>query len=89
MAALSLKPWIVYLLQCSDDTLYCGITNNLERRIKQHNSGTGAKYTRGRGPVLLLKSFVRPTKSQALQLEYKIKQLSRQEKLDYQDAEEN
>lgn len=73
--------WFVYILRCSDDTLYTGITNNLERRINQHNQGKGAKYTKGRGPVILIKSFECATKSEALKLEYKIKQMSREEKL--------
>lgn len=73
--------WFVYILRCFDDTLYTGITNNLERRIKQHNEGKGAKYTRGRGPVALVKFFECTTKSEALKLEYKIKQLPKEEKL--------
>ena len=73
--------WFVYLLECSDNTLYCGITNNLTRRIDQHNKGKGAKYTKGRGPVALIKFFVCTSKSEALKLEYKIKQMSREEKL--------
>lgn len=73
--------WYVYLLRCSDDTIYTGITNDLEHRIKQHNEGKGAKYTRGRGPVALIKFFECSTKSEALKLEYKIKQMSREEKL--------
>lgn len=73
--------WFVYLLRCSDDTLYCGITNNLDHRIKQHNEGKGAKYTRGRCPVVLIKSWDFPTKGAALSFEYKVKQLSRDEKL--------
>jgi predicted GIY-YIG superfamily endonuclease len=73
--------WFVYILQCSDDTLYTGITNNLEKRIKQHNEGKGAKYTMGRGPVALVKSFEVLSKGEALKLEYKIKQLPRAEKL--------
>lgn len=73
--------WFVYILRCSDDTLYTGITNNLERRIKQHNEGKGAKYTRGRGPVALVNSIECSTKSEALKLEYKIKQLPKEEKL--------
>jgi putative endonuclease len=81
--------WIIYLVRCSDNTLYCGITNDLERRIKQHNEGKGAKYTRGRGPITLIKFFTRPTKGEALKLEYRIKQLSRQEKLEFEDAETN
>jgi putative endonuclease len=74
--------WVVYLLLCSDNSIYTGITNNLEKRIVAHNNGTGAKYTKGRGPVKLLKSFECPDKSSALKLEYKIKQLSHQEKLE-------
>ncbi len=73
--------WYVYLLKCSDGTLYCGITNNLEKRIAKHNAGRGAKYTRGRLPVELIKFFEVPNKSEALKLEIKIKQLSREEKL--------
>ena len=73
--------WYVYLLKCSDETLYCGITNDLEKRIQKHNDGKGAKYTKGRTPVVLFKSFECASKSEALKLEYKIKQLSREEKL--------
>jgi predicted GIY-YIG superfamily endonuclease len=75
--------WHIYILKCADDTLYTGITNNLEKRISQHNEGKGAKYTRGRGPVVLVKSFTRLTKSEALKLEYKIKKLSKEEKLNF------
>lgn len=73
--------WYVYILKCFDETLYTGITNNLEKRIKAHNEGRGAKYTKGRRPVILLKSFSCESKSEALKLEYKIKQLPRAEKL--------
>ncbi len=73
--------WVVYLLMCSDQTLYCGATNNLEKRIITHNSGKGSKYTRGRTPVMLYKHFECIDKSSALKLECKIKQLSREEKL--------
>jgi putative endonuclease len=75
--------WFVYIVECNDEdkTLYTGITTDIERRIKQHNEGKGAKYTRGRGPVTLVKSFECLTKSEALKLEYQIKQLSREEKL--------
>lgn len=76
--------WYVYIVLCSkDNSLYTGITNNLEHRINQHNIGKGAKYTKSRAPVSLVKSFKVETKSEALKLEYKIKQLSRQEKLDF------
>ena len=73
--------WYVYILRCKDDTLYTGITDNLEKRIKMHNLGTGAKYTRGRGPVELRYSETLPDKSSALRREHEIKKLSRYEKL--------
>lgn len=75
--------WYIYILKCADDTLYTGITNNLDKRIKQHNEGKGAKYTRGRGPVALVKFFTRNTKSDALKLERQIKKLPREEKLKF------
>lgn len=75
------KPWTVYILQCEDKTLYTGITNDLERRLKKHHEGTGAKYTRGRGPYVVVFSENHPTKSDALTREAFIKSLSRQDKL--------
>jgi len=75
--------WFIYILECADGTLYTGITNDLDRRIKQHNEGKGAKYTRGRGPCTLVKFFTRNTKSDALKLERKIKKLSKEEKLKF------
>ncbi len=74
------KKWHVYLLQCHDNTLYCGITNNISRRVQQHNAGTAAKYTRGRGPVRLLTSVVFPDKSSALRAELLVKQQKKQHK---------
>lgn len=76
-----MKQWHVYILLCRDDTLYTGITDDVDRRLALHNSGRGAKYTRGRGPVLLLHKESFPTKGEALKREYEIKQLSRQQKL--------
>ena len=77
--------WCVYIVKCSDknNSLYTGITNDLDKRIKAHNDGKGAKYTKGRTPVVLMKTFECKTKSEALKLEYKIKQLPREEKLSY------
>jgi len=69
------KRWIVYLVRCSDESLYCGITNNLKNRLIAHNSGTGAKYTRSRRPVELVASSSEMTKSDALKLEYRVKQV--------------
>ncbi|PRX26448.1 putative endonuclease [Orenia metallireducens] len=71
----------VYILQCADNTLYTGYTNDLERRINLHNSGKGAKYTRGRTPVKLRYFEEYQTKSEAMKREYAIKQLKRQDKL--------
>ncbi|MBL4954224.1 GIY-YIG nuclease family protein [Neobacillus sp. OS1-32] len=72
-----------YVLTCADGSLYGGYTNNLERRIKLHNEGKGAKYTRGRGPVTLTFSKGYESKSEALKAEYWFKHLSRKQKLDY------
>ncbi len=73
--------WYVYIIECSDGTLYTGITTNLERRMKQHNSGKGAKYTKVRRPVVLRKAFEAANRSEASKEEYRIKQLTRIEKL--------
>lgn len=74
------KQWVVYILQCRDGTLYTGITDRLEHRIKAHNAGKGAKYTRGRGPVTLLWQEPCADHSHALRREIEIKRLSRTEK---------
>ncbi len=71
----------VYILKCSDQSLYTGYTNDLENRIKVHNSGKGAKYTRARLPVEYVFSHQCESKSQALKLEYRIKKLKRSDKL--------
>lgn len=73
--------WYVYILCCGDDTLYCGITPNVEKRLEQHRSGKGAKYTRGRGPLELVYSECCATHSDALKREAAIKRLPRAEKL--------
>ena len=78
---LSPPAWYVYLVECSDGTLYCGCTNDLERRVIKHNAGKGAKYTRSRRPVRMLCSRGRMTKSEALRLEAAIKKLPRRDKL--------
>lgn len=75
------KEWTVYILQCGDGTLYTGITDDLERRLRAHVSGKGAKYTRGRGPLILRYQEKYPDKGSALKREYALKQLSRTEKL--------
>ena len=73
--------WWVYLLRCADQTLYCGVTNGLERRLAAHNSGRGAKYTRSRLPVTVVWREAQPNKGAALRREAAIKRLRREEKL--------
>ena len=73
--------WYVYIIECRDKTLYTGITTDVERRVKQHSEGKGARYTRGRGPFKLLKVIEVETNSLAAKEEYRIKQLTKQEKL--------
>jgi putative endonuclease len=72
--------WYVYVARCADDTLYCGITNDLDERILAHNAGKGAKYTRSRGPIVVVLSRRCTDKGFALRLEHAIKQLTRREK---------
>lgn len=72
--------WYVYLLRCSDGTLYCGISNDVEKRCKVHNSGRGAKYTRSRLPVRVVYKEEVSDKSAALKREYAIKKLSKVQK---------
>ena len=69
-----------YILKCNDDTLYTGWTNNLAKRIKDHNDGKGAKYTKTRRPVELVYYEKFETKEEAMKREYAIKQLTREEK---------
>ena len=69
-----------YIVKCKDGTLYTGWTNNLEKRIKDHNDGKGAKYTKTRLPVELVYYETFETKEEAMSREYAIKQLSRKEK---------
>lgn len=67
--------WVVYLVRCSDNTLYCGVTNDLDRRLIAHNEGRGAKYTKSRRPVELMVASQRMPKSEAFKLEYRVKRL--------------
>jgi len=73
--------WWVYLLRCGDGTLYCGIALDVEARLKQHQEGKGAKYTRGRGPLELVHREACATKADALRRERQIKRLRREAKL--------
>ncbi len=74
-------PWLVYLLRCRDGSLYCGITNDLPKRLKAHAAGKASRYTRSRLPARLAYQEPQPTKSQALKREAAIKRLPRARKL--------
>ncbi|MFC7204896.1 GIY-YIG nuclease family protein [Haloferax namakaokahaiae] len=70
----------VYMVECSDGSLYTGYTTDVERRVSEHNDGSGAKYTRGRTPVELVHVETFESKSAAMSREYEIKQLSTRKK---------
>ena len=70
----------VYILRCADDTLYTGVAADVEKRTEQHNSGQGAQYTRGRGPVTVVYRELCPDRPTALRREAAIKKLTRQQK---------
>ena len=74
------KPWSVYILRCSDGSFYTGITTDLERRLRQHNTAKGCAYTARRRPVGLAYSAEQPSKSAARTRELKLKPLSRRNK---------
>lgn len=83
MIASDKKDWFVYILECNDKTLYTGITNNLEKRIEQHNHGQeAAKYTRARRPVKCVYQEVQKNRSTATKREMEIKQLRRSKKIE-------
>ena len=73
--------WQLYILACKDGSLYTGITNDVQARVAAHEQGTGAKYTRGRGPfeVMYTESF--PSRSEASKRELAVKKLSKEQKL--------
>lgn len=77
-----MKKWFVYILRCADGTLYTGATDDVARRVAVHNSGKGAKYTRGRCPVEVVYTEECDSFSAALKREYAIKQLTRAQKLE-------
>lgn len=78
-----MKKWYVYILQCADGTLYTGITTDVNRRLNEHNSGKGAKYTRTRLPVMIVAITEAGSRSEASKEEYRIKQLTKLEKIKY------
>lgn len=73
-------PWFVYIIGCKDDSYYIGISNDVEKRVSKHNSGKGAKYLRGKTPVILLYSEKCLNKSEASKREAWLKKKSRKEK---------
>ena len=75
------KTWYLYILECRDGSLYTGITDDVSRRLAQHSAGKGAKYTRGRGPLILRYQEACGTHGDALRRELEVKRLTRQEKL--------
>ena len=77
------KRWFLYVLACSDGTLYTGITNDLSRRVAQHNSGTASRYTRSRLPATLIYNEPCRGRSQALKKECALKQLPKKKKEEY------
>jgi len=77
------RPWFIYMVRCADDSLYTGITTDLERRVQEHNDNksTGAKYTRARQPVKLVYAEQASNRGAATSREIEIKSLDRQNKL--------
>ena len=73
--------WKLYILRCGDGSLYTGISTDIDRRLEEHRSGKGAKYTRGRGPLELVYQEECGDKSAASRREWEVKALSREEKL--------
>ena len=82
MTDIPIKNWIIYLLECGDKTLYCGITNDIKNRLKQHNGEIkgGAKYTRSRQPLKLVYLEEVSSRSEALKREIVIKKMSKSAK---------
>ena len=80
VAAVIKNEWYVYILLCRDGSVYTGITKDVDRRLREHNSGKGAKYTRSKRPVSLLRSWSGFTHSMALKTEKRIKSLGKIEK---------
>jgi len=78
---MNTKKWVVYLVRCSDDSLYCGISTDIKSRMLAHNSGKAAKYTRSRRPIELIGVSLQMTRSEALKLEYRIKRVPADKKL--------
>lgn len=77
---MSPQTWFIYIIRASDNTLYTGVTTDVARRFKQHSSGKGAKYLKGRSPITLVFQKEIGTRSEAQSLEHWVKQQSKQDK---------
>jgi putative endonuclease len=75
------ESWVTYLLLCADGKIYCGVTNDMEKRLNAHNSGVASRFTRARLPVTLLATSRAMGKAEAFRLESRIKRLPRNKKL--------
>jgi len=75
-----MSQWYVYMVQCTDGSLYTGIATDIDRRVAEHNAGTGARYTRGRGPVTLVYREEVKDRPTALKREYAIKRMRTDQK---------
>ncbi len=75
------EAWYVYILRCADGSLYTGITNDVQRRCRQHNDGTASRYTRSRRPTRRVWHETQPSRSSALKREATIKAMTRRDKL--------
>lgn len=82
VSSMEMNSWFVYILECQDDTLYTGITTDVDRRLEEHKAGTASKYTAARGVEGLVYTEEASDRSSASKREAEIKQLTRQEKLD-------
>jgi predicted GIY-YIG superfamily endonuclease len=80
MKRASTATWFVYILRCSDGTLYTGITTDVQRRCQEHNAGTASRYTRSRRPTRLVYQEEQPNQSAALRREAAIKAMTREQK---------
>ncbi len=80
MPRISKKQYFTYILQCHDESYYTGHTTNIERRVQEHNSGKGGRYTRSRLPVKLVHIERHQTRKDAIKRELEIKKLSRRDK---------
>lgn len=82
-----MKPWYLYLIECTDGSIYTGITTDVAARYAAHEQGKGAKYTRSHPPLRLLGSEVHPDRSSASKAEYNVKRLSAEQKRRYFGAQ--